>query len=193
MGSRRIGVLGGSFNPAHAGHRHISLEALKRLKLDEVWWMVSPQNPLKPMKGMAPLAVRLLEAQQVARHPRIRVTSIEVELGTRYTADTLKALKARFPRTRFVWLMGGDNLIQVDRWDRWTSIFETVPVAVFARPTYSLRALSSRAARRFAGQRLHQGQADQLADRRPPAWGYLLVPLDATSATDIRAGRAVKG
>ncbi len=191
MGNRRVGLLGGSFNPAHGGHRHISLEALKRLKLDEIWWMVSPQNPLKPIDGMAPFAARMLKAEQVAAHPRIRVTAVEADLGTRYTADTLKALRARHPRARFVWLMGADNLAQAHRWDRWETIFRTVPVAVFARPTYSLRALASRAARRYAKSRLRRGLGGRLADRSPPAWAYLLAPLDTTSATDIRASRGL--
>ncbi len=190
IGRRRIGLLGGSFNPAHSGHRHLSLEALKRLGLDEVWWLVSPQNPLKPVEGMAPLAARMLEADAFARHPRIRVSAIEVDLGTQFTADTLAALSARYPKSRFVWLMGADNLIQMNRWDRWISIFQAVPVAVFARPTYALRALSSPAARRFAKHRLMSRSARRLAGQQTPAWVYLPMPLNAISATDIRAARA---
>ncbi|MBO0712928.1 MAG: nicotinate-nicotinamide nucleotide adenylyltransferase, partial [Acetobacteraceae bacterium] len=119
---RRIGLLGGSFNPAHGGHLHVSLLALRHLALDEIWWLVSPQNPLKPADGMAPFANRLEQARRVAaEHPRIRVTDLENRLGaSRYTADTLQALRRRFPRLRFVWLMGGDNLVQIPRWQRWT-------------------------------------------------------------------------
>ena len=141
MRHRRIGLLGGSFNPAHRGHLHLSLTALQRLDLDEVWWLVSPQNPLKPVAGMAPFAARLDQARQVAAgHKRIRVTDLENRLGgSHYTADTLKALRRRFPRLRFVWLMGGDNLVQIRHWERWAEIFRTVPIAVFDRPSYSAK------------------------------------------------------
>ncbi len=129
---RRVGLLGGSFNPAHDGHLHVSREALKRLRLDEIWWLVSPQNPLKPVAGMASLADRLVGARNVAgMGAHIRVTDLEARLGTRYTADTLAALRRRFPRTRFVWLMGADNLRQISRWDRWERIFALAPIAVF--------------------------------------------------------------
>lgn len=184
---RRIGLLGGSFNPAHAGHRHISLEALRRLRLDEVWWLVSPQNPLKPQEGMASLEERLTEAKRVAAHPRIRPSAIERDLGTRYTADTLAAIREGFPDCRFVWLMGADNLLQIPLWRRWTSIFYTVPVAVFARPTYSLRALSGTAARRFARFRVKGTGAGALADSIPPAWAFFAIPPHPESATRIRA------
>jgi nicotinate-nucleotide adenylyltransferase len=186
---RRVGLLGGSFNPAHGGHLHISLEALKRLDLDEVWWLVSPQNPLKPRAGMATLEDRLAGARALARHPRIRVSDIERRLGTLYTADTLAALKRRFPRIRFVWLMGADNLIQIVRWERWRNIFELVPIAVFARPSYSLPSLSGPAARRYARRRIPLRDARRLADTAPPAWVFLPVRLDARSATDIRSRR----
>ncbi|MEO5336401.1 MAG: nicotinate-nucleotide adenylyltransferase [Magnetospirillum sp. WYHS-4] len=185
--TRRVGLLGGSFNPAHAGHRHVSLHALRRLRLDEVWWLVSPQNPLKPADGMAPLGERLAEAARIAAHPRIRPTAIETELGTRYTADTLKALRNRFPGLRFIWLMGADNLVQMPRWRRWMAIFHTVPVAVFARPSYSLRALSGTAARHFAGFRIDGPGRGALADRIPPAWAFLGIPPHPESSTRIRA------
>lgn len=187
--TKRVGLLGGSFNPAHDGHVHISLQALEKLDLDEVWWLVSPQNPLKPTKGMAPLDQRLADAGRMATDPRIRVTAIEKDLGTRYTDDTLKALRDRFPGTAFVWLMGADNLIQVPKWKRWQSVFRTVPVAVLARPTYSLRALSSRAARRFARARIRSYRAGALAGMKPPAWVFLKIPLHPESATRIRAAR----
>lgn len=189
---RKIGLLGGSFNPAHEGHRAISLEALKRLGLDEVWWLVSPQNPLKPEAGMAPFAERLEEARAVARHPRIRVTDIEARMGTRYTADTLKRLKTRFPRARFVWLMGADNLLQISDWKDWTRIFHAVPVAVFARPTYCLKALAAKAARRFAGNRLRESASRTLAGREPPAWVFVHNRPYPVSATEIRARRAAR-
>jgi len=186
---RRVGLLGGSFNPAHEGHRDIALAALGRLDLDEVWWMVSPQNPLKPVDGMAPFAERLKAARAFARHPRIRATGIEAMLGTRYTADTLRALARRFPRTRFVWLMGADNLAQIARWAEWQEIFHTVAIAVFDRPTYCFRALAGLAARRFARRRLAVSAAGALVGTEPPAWVFLFTRLNPTSASAIRARR----
>lgn len=188
IGRLRVGLLGGSFNPAHDGHRHLSLLALERLGLDQLWWLVSPQNPLKPAAGMAPLDARLAGARAVARHPQIRVTDIEARLGTHFTADTLKALRRRHPRARFVWLMGADNLIEIPRWERWTEIFRALPVAIFDRPSYAMRALSGRAARRFATARLDAERAPALSGCRPPAWVFLHTPLDPTSATRVRAG-----
>ncbi|HET8728806.1 MAG TPA: nicotinate-nucleotide adenylyltransferase [Alphaproteobacteria bacterium] len=187
----RVGLLGGSFNPAHEGHRHISLEALRLLGLDQVWWLVSPQNPLKPSAGMAPLDRRLRRARDIANHPAIIATDLERQIGTRYTAETLAALTSRFPRTRFVWLMGADNLMQLPRWRRWTLIFETVPVAIFDRRPYSLRALSGQAARRYARQRVKGHQAALLADAEPPAWVYFHTRLHPASATALRACRTV--
>lgn len=186
----RIGLLGGSFNPAHEGHRHVAELALKLLALDQLWLLVSPQNPLKPVAGMAPLAERLASAEAMAgRHPRIRATAIEQRLGTRYTADTVNALQIRFPRARFVWLMGADNLAQVARWDRWLRIFQSVPVAILARSPYSQRALAAKAARRLARFRLSPERAHGLADRQPPAWVFLHTRLHPASATAIRARR----
>ncbi len=185
--SPRIGILGGSFNPAHDGHREISLWALDRLGLDLVWWLVSPQNPLKETDGMAPFAERFASARAAARHPRIVVTDIEKKLGSRYTAETLTRLVRRFPDHRFVWLMGADNLIQIDRWQYWQRIFHTVPIAVFSRPSYSMRALAAKAARRFAKARLPAGKARELADRGPPAWVFIHGPANRESATAIRA------
>jgi nicotinate-nucleotide adenylyltransferase len=185
---RRVGLLGGSFNPAHGGHLHVSLLALKRLGLDEVWWLVSPQNPLKPVRGMAPFAERFAGAEALAAsHPRVKVTDIEARLGTRYTADTLIELKRRFPAARFVWLMGADILPQIRRWDRWKDVFRAVPIAVFARPTYSLRGLSDLAARRFARRRVPPTSARNLAGMDPPAWVFFPTRLDTRSATEIRS------
>ena len=186
MAGQKIGLLGGSFNPAHQGHRHISLEALKRLGLDEVWWLVSPQNPLKPQKGMAPLAERMQTAREAASHPRIRVTDIERVLDTVYTAETLGTLVTRFPGVRFVWIMGADNLAQIHRWQEWQEIFHLAPVAVFDRPTYSLRALAAKAARRFARHRLTGSRIAGLAAAAPPAWSFLHIRLNPLSATDLR-------
>ena len=184
--------MGGSFNPAHRGHLHLSLNALKRLDLDEVWWMVSPQNPLKPEAGMAPFANRLAAARRFARsHRRIRVSDVENRFpGRHYTADTLESLVRRFPRLRFVWLMGADNLAQIPRWERWAEIFRTVPIAVFDRPSYAQRALAGAAAQRFARCRVPEAKARRLAETEPPAWVFLHTPLDPSSATRIRSGSA---
>jgi nicotinate-nucleotide adenylyltransferase len=184
---RRIGLLGGSFNPAHGGHLHITLLALKRLELDEVWWLVSPQNPLKPVKGMARFEDRLASAAALAKgHPRIKVSAIEASLATQYTADTIAALHRRFPHTRFVWLMGGDNLAQLPRWKRWVELMERAPIAVFDRPQTALRALAGKAAQRFARARVPAEAARGLAEMKPPAWAFFHTKLDPRSATDIR-------
>jgi nicotinate-nucleotide adenylyltransferase len=183
----RVGLLGGSFNPAHRGHLHISREAQKRLGLDQVWWLVSPQNPLKAADGMAPLAERLAAAQSLVDGRRLVATDIETVLGTRYTADTLRALRRRFPKVNFVWLMGADNLIQVSQWEDWQRIFHCLPVAALARPTYSLRASRSKAAERFKAARWAERRVRGLAEATPPAWTFLHIRLSPLSATRIRA------
>jgi len=185
-GRQRIGLLGGSFNPAHEGHLYISCEALKRLDLDAVWWLVSPQNPLKPARDMAPLAERAAHARAIARHPRIRVSTIEAALGTRYTVDTIARLQRRFPAAHFVWLMGADNLLQMPQWRRWVDIFNLVCVAVFARQPYDSKALTGVAADRFRTARLPVGQAAGLATRTPPAWVFLPLRWHPATASDIR-------
>ena len=183
----RIGLLGGSFNPAHDGHLHASLTALKMLQLDYVWWLVSPGNPLKPQTGMAPFAQRLAQARKIAvPHKRIIVTGVESALGTRYTVDTLAALQKRFPQIRFVWLMGSDNLVQFSRWRRWNKIMARMPVAVIARPGTVLRALASKPALCFARYRV---LADKnLVRRKAPALAFIAGRHNALSATAIRAG-----
>nr|WP_152619803.1 nicotinate-nucleotide adenylyltransferase [Paramagnetospirillum magnetotacticum] len=186
----RVGLLGGSFNPAHDGHRHIALLALRLLKLDEVWLLVSPQNPLKPVAGMAPLAQRLASAQAMAAgHPHLRPTKIETQWGTCYTADTLTVLRQRFPHIRFVWLMGADNLAGFHRWLRWDDIFRSVPVAILARGPYSARILGSRAAHRFKASRLPSSRARFLWQGQPPAWVFLHIRRHAASSTAIRNRR----
>ena len=184
----RVGLLGGSFNPAHIGHLHISRLALDRLGLDQVWWLVSPQNPLKSEDGMAPRSERLKGARAIAQGRDLWVTDMEKDLGTQYTAETLKALKGGFPENRFVWIIGADNLIDIARWNDWTEIFGAVPVAVFARPAYSFKALVSTAARQFAGNRINESRADGLVDMKPPAWVFLHIPPNPASATRIRGG-----
>ena len=188
--AQRIGILGGSFNPAHRGHLDISLKALRQLGLDQVWWLVSPQNPLKSADGMAPFAERLAAARRMARNPRIRVTDLEQRLGSRFTAESLKLLRRRFPETRFVWLMGADNLAQIAQWRDWQQIFHLVPIAVFARPSYCFKALAAKAARRFARYRLTEGAGRRLATSEPPAWLFVHGRLNPISATEIRRRRS---
>lgn len=184
---RRIGLLGGSFNPAHAGHLHISRLALDKLALDELWWLVSPQNPLKPERGMAPLSDRMAHAKTVAKaDPRIVVSDLEAQINTRYTCETLAQLQALHPEFAFVWIIGADNLRQMHKWRRWRAIFRMVPIAVFPRVPYALRALSSRAARRFDAARIPENRASRLADLKPPAWVFLRTPVHGESATRIR-------
>ena len=189
-GRHRIGLLGGSFNPAHAGHLHVSQQALKLLGLDEIWWLVSPQNPLKPAAGMASLQDRLGEARRAARdQPEIHVTAVEAELGTRYMVDTLGLLRQRHPENDFVLLAGADILEELPRWRRWERIFQIVPIAVFARKPYSLRALSGLAAQRFSQFRVPEEEASTLAGRPPPAWVFLHIKEHPASATAIRVAR----
>jgi nicotinate-nucleotide adenylyltransferase len=181
----RIGLLGGSFNPAHRAHRRISLAALEALGLDEIWWLVSPGNPLKPAKGMASLVDRFASAFELAGHAPIRVTAIERELGTVYTADTLAKLVRRFPQHRFIWLMGADNLAQFHRWRDWRSMSRTMAIAVATRPGYDAVALKAPAwgwLRRFV-----RPVAMDWTLWRPPALVLLQLPPDPTSATAIRA------
>jgi nicotinate-nucleotide adenylyltransferase len=182
----RIGLLGGSFNPAHEGHVHASELAAKRLKLDFVWWLVSPQNPLKPERGMAEFAHRLAAAKIQARHPRILVTGVENALGTRFTLDTVRALKRRFPSIRFVWLMGSDNLMQIPRWRRWREIFRELPIAVVARPRSALPARVSKAATTFKNAAVPADFRVPLA--APPVWTILDAKRSPASATALRAG-----
>ena len=182
----RIGLLGGSFNPPHTGHRLISETALKRLRLAQVWWLVTPGNPLKDHANLAPLAERIRLARTIARTPAIKVTAFEAAIGTAYTAQTLAWLHDRNPRVRFVWLMGADNLASFHRWNDWRSIFGLVPIAVEDRPQWRYRALSSPAAIRFAQYRLAESEAAKLPDLAPPAWCYLSGRLSKLSSTVLR-------
>jgi nicotinate-nucleotide adenylyltransferase len=189
----RIGLLGGSFNPAHAGHRHIIEQARRRLGLDQVWLLVSPGNPLKPQRGMAPLAQRLASARTLADDRHVIATAIEAVLGTRYTVDTLHRLMQRYPRARFVWIMGADILEQLPRWRRWLEITRRIPFAVVPRPSYNHRALSGHAAHRLGHARRPERMAPVLTDRvAPPAWVFLSVPQHAASASAIRASEGVE-
>lgn len=181
-----VGLLGGSFDPAHDGHVHITREALKRFDLDRVWWLVSPGNPLKT-HGPAPLDKRMAQARRVMQHPRVTVTDIEARLGTRYTAQTLKVLQAQFRGVRFVWLMGADNLAQLHLWQDWEWIMANVPVGVLARPGDRISARMSPAARLFAPYRIPGAQSHLLGRSDPPAWCFVNVPMVAQSSSAIRA------
>ncbi|MCW1401466.1 nicotinate-nucleotide adenylyltransferase [Novosphingobium sp. MW5] len=180
------GLLGGSFNPAHGGHRRITLFAMEALALDEVWWLVSPGNPLKPKAGMAPLASRLASAQRQARRSRIRVTAVERELGTRFTVDTLAAILRRWPKRRFVWLMGSDNLAQFHQWKDWRRIARMVPIAVIARPGYDGAAVASPAMAWFGRYRRSAASLAHGSDWSAPALVLLRFDPDPRSATAIR-------
>ncbi|SDX20971.1 nicotinate-nucleotide adenylyltransferase [Roseicitreum antarcticum] len=180
-----VGLLGGSFDPAHDGHVHLSQQALRRLRLDRLWWLVTPGNPIKA-HGPAPLAGRMARARALMRHPRVTITDVERQLGTRYTAATLQALRHHYPQVRFVWIMGADNLAQFHRWDRWAGIFRSTPVAVFARPGQQMPALTSKAARRFAQTRLAAQDAGRLAHAQAPAWVFLTMPKRDISSTRLR-------
>ncbi len=193
VSGRRIGLLGGSFNPAHAGHVRISLLALSRLGLDELWWLVSPHNPLKAYDDLADFSVRFAEARHWARHRRLHVSDLEYRSGSSFTADTLAMMRQHYPHARFVWIMGADNLVQIPRWRGWNRIFESVPVAVFDRPSYFLPALFGQAATRYRRWRLPARKAGILATIKPPAWVFLHDWLHPASASSIRADWANDG
>lgn len=181
-----IGLLGGSFDPPHEGHAHITREAIKRFGLDKVWWVVSPGNPLKE-HGPAPMKQRMDAARNLIDHPRVEVTDLESHLSSRYTADTIGHLRRLYPGVRFVWLMGADNLAQLDQWQNWQTIMETVPVAVIARSGQRLGARRSKAAKIYRNFRLKGRSARLLAKFDAPAWAYQNVPLVDLSSSAIRA------
>lgn len=182
----RVGLLGGSFDPAHEGHAHITREALKRFGLDEVWWLVSPGNPLKT-KGPAPLDERMERARHVMQHPRVQVTDLEARLGTRYTFATLAEIMSLYPGVRFVWLMGADNLASFHKWENWQDIMSLVPIAVMARPGQRISARLSPAAQHFRRFKLRSREALRISRVDPPAWVFVNVPMNDVSSTAIRA------
>jgi len=182
----RIGLLGGSFNPPHAAHRAISLFAIKRLKLDRVWWLVTPGNPLKDHGTLRDLDARAGAARKMANDPRIDVSCLESVIGTRYTVDTIGYLRRRASGLRFVWIMGADNLAQFHRWQNWRRIASEVPIAVIDRPPQSFRALAAPAAHALARYRLPENQAGRLADQRAPAWVFLTGMKSNLSSTGLR-------
>ena len=184
----RVGLFGGSFDPAHMGHAHVAETALKRLGLDRVIWLVSPGNPLKP-RAPAGLERRMASARAVAHGPRMAVSDAETRLGVRYTIDTIRALKARWPGVCFVWIMGGDSLKDLHRWRGWTELMAEVPMAIVARPGSAIRSRLAPAARRYAHARLPSGAARRLACARPPAWTFLRAPWNYASSTELRLGQ----
>lgn len=186
---QRIGLLGGSFDPPHEGHVNITEQALRRFDLDRVWWLVTPGNPLKA-RGPSPLAHRVATARALMSDPRVTVTGLEERLGTRVTADTIRALQRRYRGVRFVWLMGSDNLVQFDGWDRWRDIAARVPVGVMARPGSRLAARLSPAAQMMGRWRLPETRARALAVTTPPAWVLINLPMSNLSSTAIRARQA---
>lgn len=181
-----VGLLGGSFDPAHEGHVHITEEALRRFGLDRVWWLVSPGNPLKP-DAPAALEARMARARAIMDHPAVTVTDLEAQLGTRYTAEALTALRRHAPGQRFVWLMGADNLAQFHRWERWRDILAQVPVGVLARPGQRLAGLTSPAARYMAHARLRGNEMHRLGRTEAPAWAFATIPMLRASSSAIRA------
>ncbi|MBB3809849.1 nicotinate-nucleotide adenylyltransferase [Pseudochelatococcus contaminans] len=189
----RIGLFGGSFNPAHDGHRLASLAALKRLQLDRVWWIVTPGNPLKDNSSLPPLAERMKAAAAVARHPRIDITGFEADIDTHFTYDTIAYLKRRCPQVDFVWIMGADNLKGFHRWQRWRDIARLVPIAIIDRPGSTLQAVNARAAVTLARYRIPEEDAGLLASAPLPAWTFLYGPRSPLSSTQIREAAARNG
>lgn len=180
-----IGLLGGSFDPAHRGHVAITRAALARFALDRVWWLVSPGNPLKT-EGPADMGRRITRARIIMRHPRVEITALEARLGTRFTADTLRALGECYPGVRLVWLMGADNLATLHHWDHWHDILTRVPMGVLARPGQRMRALNAPAARAYAAHRLAPRDSQRLAWSAPPAWCFVNLPMRSDSSSRIR-------
>lgn len=183
---KTIGLLGGSFNPAHHGHVHITLTALKCFNLDEIWWVMSPGNPLKEYYP-EPMEKRIAEAKRIMCHPRVRITDIESKLSSPYTACTLAYITTSFPRNQFVWLMGADNLEQIHKWKDWRSIMSKVPIGILARPDNQLAPLKARAARIYRSSRVPNWQSRTLARSPAPRWCYAILPMSHLSSTKIRS------
>ena len=188
----RIGLFGGTFDPAHAAHRAACLLAMKRLALDRVWWLVTPGNPLKDTRGLAPLATRLAAARKLAHHPRIDVTDLEAQIGTPYTYETIAYLVRRCPSVHFVWILGADNLRSFPHWERWRDIAALVPIAVVDRLGPSLYSAAGAAGQALARARIPESAAKTLPERRPPAWVYLHGLKSPLSSTALRAARALR-
>jgi len=185
---QRIGLMGGTFNPPHEGHALCAAIAIRRLRLDQLWWMVTPGNPLKSGDGLAPLQQRMLASQNLVSDPRIKITGFEAALGSRYTCETIRFLVRRYPGVRFVWVMGADNLAGFHRWQDWQGIAGLVPIAVVDRPGWRLKSLASPAASFLAPFRVPESRAGTLPDADPPAWSLLTGPLSRASSTALRDG-----
>ena len=184
---KSVGLFGGSFNPAHGGHLHVARAGLRQLQLDEIWWLVSPQNPLKPEQPS--WESRADSVRNLPLPPNMKISDVERQYGTQYTVDLVKTLKTRHPNTRFVFMMGADNLLQLPKWRDWQVIIETVSIAVIARPGSPIRARLGQAARQYDYARIDEDQAHTLKDFKAPAWTYLTLPLDKRSSSAIRALR----
>jgi nicotinate-nucleotide adenylyltransferase len=187
MQGRRVGVMGGTFNPAHDGHRIVAETAARRLRLDQVWWVVTPGNPLKSRNGLPGQSARMAAIRSHARGPAMKITGFEAELGTPYTAATLAYLKRRYPGIHFVWVMGADNLASFHRWQQWRRIAETMPLAIVDRPGWRLKALASPAASALSRGRIPERLAAGLVTAKPPAWTFLTSRLSPLSSTQLRA------
>ena len=192
LAGQRIGIMGGSFNPPHEGHAIVAETALKRLDLDQLWWVVTPGNPLKSNGALPSQSERMTAARAFAHGPKMKITGFEAELGTPYTAATLAFLKSRYPAVNFVWVMGADNLATFNRWQHWKSIAATFPIAVVDRPGWRLKALAGEAAQLLGPARLGEGEAHRLALSKPPAWVFLTSRLSEQSSTKLRAKRPAR-
>lgn len=181
-----IGLYGGSFNPAHQGHRHVALTGLKRLDLDKIWCLVTPGNPLKDNADLPSLQTRLAQTTQLMNHPSIEITGFEERTGSSYSAQTIRWLSTRYPKNRFIWLMGADNLANFHHWRQWRSIFATLPIAIIDRPGYSLSPLSSMAAQTFQRWRIREEEAQGLTNDQSPSWVFLHGPRSFLSSTHLR-------
>lgn len=189
LAGQRVGIMGGTFNPPHEGHRLAAEAAMKRLGLDQLWWLITPGNPLKSLNGLSSQNGRMSLVRPFVRGPKMKITGFERELGTRYTAATLAFLKRRHPGVRFVWIMGADNLASFDRWQHWRRIAEIMPFAVVDRPGWRFAGLSSPAAQALSRSRLPESEALSLADRKPPAWMLLTIRLSDLSSTALRTAK----
>jgi nicotinate-nucleotide adenylyltransferase len=187
----KVGLFGGTFNPPHDGHKLVSSIALARLGLDQVWWLVTPGNPLKENGGLPPLEDRMAAARRLADHPRIVVTGVEAQIGTRYTYDTIKYLTERCPRVSFVWIMGADNLASFDRWQHWRDIAALVPIAVIDRPGSTLKAVHSPAGAWLSRHRIDESDSKLLAGAKPPRFVFIHAKRSDLSSTELRHKRAV--
>ncbi len=182
----RIGLFGGSFNPPHAGHRLVTLTALRRLKLDRIWWIVTPGNPLKDTRGLPPLAERMAACRRLMPEPMVDITGFEAGIGTRYTLDTLRYLKHRCPQAQFVWIMGADNLIQFHRWQGWREIARLMPIAVVDRPGVTLKATASRTALALSKGRVRPSSLFTERQAKAPRWSFIYGPRSSLSSTALR-------